>query len=67
MSIIQKLWEKLNLNSFFNFYFLNMDISLDIIPAFTIFLTFIENILMQGTLSQNSYLRLSFNFMTKNG
>ena len=42
-----------------------MNISLNIVPTFTKFSTFIENILMQGTVSQNFYLGLSFNFMTK--
>ena len=44
-----------------------MDISLDIILAFTKFSAIIENILMQGRVSQFFYLDLSFNFMTKNG
>ena len=42
-----------------------MDISLDIIPAFPIFSIFTENIVMQGTLSQNLYLGLSFIFYDK--
>ena len=49
----------------FNFYYLNMNISLDIIRAYTKFSTFIENILMQEKVSQNFHLGLSFNFMTK--
>ena len=46
-----------------------MDITLDIIHvlAFNKFSTFIENILMQGTVSQNSHSGLSFNVMTKHG
>ena len=67
MSIIHEMWEKLNLNCLFPFYFFNMDISLDIILAFTRFSTSIENSLMQGTMSQNFHLGLSFDFITKNG
>ena len=44
-----------------------MNISLNIVLALTKFSTSIENILMQGTVSQNVYLGLSFSFMTKNG
>ena len=48
---------------FFNFYFLNQDISLNIyFPSIKIHIL-IENILMEGTVSQNVYLGLSFNFM----
>ena len=59
MSMIQILWEWLNLKWFLNFYFLNMDISLDSMPAFTIFSTFIENILMQETVSRNGLVLIS--------
>ena len=44
-----------------------MDISLDIILVSTTFSTCIQNILMQGRVSQNSYLGLSFYFITKKG
>ena len=51
------------LTVFFHFYFLNMDISLDIELSF---LTLIENIHMQRTTSQISSLSPSFDVMTKN-
>ena len=46
-----------------------MDISQNIEVRYNImkFLTELENILMQGTVSQISYLGLSFYFMSKNG
>ena len=43
------------LTRFFIFYFLNMDISLDIELLFLKLSTFIENILMQGWMSQISF------------
>ena len=48
---------------FFHFYFLNMDILLtNKLPIIT-FYTDIENTHMEGTVSQISYLGLSFNFI----
>ena len=47
----------------FNFYCLNQDISLNIHLTSITFHMLIENILMEGTVSQNSNLGLSFNFM----
>ena len=44
-----------------------MDISLDIILVSTKFSTCIQNILMQGKVSQNSYLGLSFYLRQKTG
>ena len=57
--------EKVKFIVIFNIYFLNMYISLDIILAFTKFSTCIENILMQGNVSLNCHLGLSFDLMTK--
>ena len=42
-----------------------MDVSLDIILAFTNFSAFIENILVQGRVPQSFHLGLSLNFMTQ--
>ena len=44
-----------------------MNISLNIVLALTKFSASIENILMQETMSQNFYLGLSFDLMTKTG
>ena len=58
---------KVNFKLIFNFYFLNMNISLNIVLIFTKLSTSIGNILIQGTMSQNFDLGISSNFMTKNG
>ena len=50
-------------NLFFNFHYLNWDISLNIHFPNTIFHILIENMYMEGTVSQIFYLRPSFNFM----
>ena len=55
----------MNFKQIFHLYFLNMNISLDIALAFTKFPTFIETIHMQESVSQNSFLGLSSDFMTK--
>ena len=44
-----------------------MNISLNIVLASTKLSAFIENMLTQGTVSQNFDLGISLNFMTKNG
>ena len=62
-----KTMEIVKFKLIFYFYFLNVDISLDMLLASTNFLTFIEHILMQGNVSQNYCLGLSFYFMTTNG
>ena len=55
------------LNQFFDFYFLNMDISLgNCFPTMT-FCIVGHKMLMEGSMSQNLYLGLSFYFMIKNG
>ena len=48
---------------FFNFYFLNMDISLTIQNLCMQFLTAIQNILNEWSVSQNICLSLSFIFI----
>ena len=50
-------------NWFFNFYFLNWDISLNIHFPNIKFHIHIKNIYMEGTVSQIFYLSPSFNFM----
>ena len=55
------------LNLFFHFYFLNMDISLNIYTLVIRFYTCILNIPLERTLSQIFYLGPGFYFMTKNG
>ena len=54
------------LNLFLHFYFLNMDISLNIYTLVIEFYTDILNIPLEGTLSQIFYLGPGFYFMTKN-
>ena len=51
----------------FSTYIFLTRISLHIILASTKFSTFIENVIMQGTESQNFDLGLRFDFMTKTG
>ena len=55
------------LNLFFHFYFLNMDISLNIYTLVIQFYTGVLDIPLEGSVSQNCYLGPSFYFMTKNG
>ena len=59
------LWKLLILNQFFNFYVLNMDISLRF-PGMK-FCTVGHKVLLEGTVSQFFDLGLSFYFMLKNG
>ena len=59
--------ELLILNHFLDFYFLNMDISLNICFSEMKFCTLAHNILLEGSVSQNFDFGLSFYFMTKNG
>ena len=61
--IFRKLWI---LNRFFYIYFLNMDISLDI--KFSVMKLFTDDykIHVEGSVSQNFKLGLSFIFMSKN-
>ena len=54
-------------NLFFHFYFLAKDFSLNTVAMHLKFYTHVDNILMEGTVSQIFYLGLSFDFMTKNG
>ena len=52
----------------FNFYFMNIDISLDIIPAYTIILgIFRKHSCLEKCLAVVSHLCPSFYFMTKKG
>ena len=53
------------LNLFFHFYFLNMDISLNIYTLVINFYTGVLNIPLEGSLSQIFYLGPGFYFMTK--
>ena len=55
------------LKLFFHLYLLNMDILLNIEVRYMKFLTELENILMQGTVSQIFDEGLSFYSMSKNG
>ena len=57
----------LMLNLFIHFYFLNMDISLNIYTLVKEFYTGALNILLEGSMSQIFYLGPGFYFMTKNG
>ena len=52
---------------FVHFYFLNMDILLNNDLPEMKFCTDVENIHMEGTMSQIFYLGLSFNLILKNG
>ena len=52
---------------FFHFYFLNMDILLNNKPPVIKLYTGVINTHVEGTLSQISYLGLSFSFIWKNG
>ena len=58
--IFRELWI---LNQFFNFYFLNMDISLNIYTTVMKFEKGALNNALEGTLSQNFDLGLSFYFI----
>ena len=61
------LRNSLILNQFYDFYFLNMDISLGIcFPGMT-FCIVGHKVLLEGTVSQIFDLGLSFYFMLKNG
>ena len=55
------------LNLFFDFYFLNMDISLNIYTLVITLYTGALNIPLERTVSQISYLGPGFHFMIKNG
>ena len=55
------------LNLFFHFYFLNMDISLNIYTLVIKFYTGVRNIPIEGSVSQIFYLGPGFYFMIKNG
>ena len=55
------------LNLFFHFYFLNMDISLNIYTLVIQFYTCVLNIPLEGSVSQIFDLGPGFYFMTKNG
>ena len=55
------------LNLFFHFYFLDMDISLNIYTLVIKFYTGVLIIPLEGTMSQIFNLGLGFYFMTKNG
>ena len=50
----------MNIKSIFSPFFFNMDVSLDIRPAHTSFYIDVENILIQGSMSQIFELGLSF-------
>ena len=57
----------MNLNSIFNFYFLNKDISITIQVIDLKFSVCDPHITLEGSVSQNFDLGLSFYFMSKNG
>ena len=63
-SIFMKL---LILNRFFHFYFLNMDISLNMYTLVIQFYTGVPNISHEESVSQIFYLSPGFYFMIKNG
>ena len=50
-------------NIFFNFYFLNKDFSFTIMNFYTKFLPGVENILTQGSVSQNFDLGFCYFFI----
>ena len=52
---------------FFHFYFLNMDISLNIWLKILKSFTDVKHIYMEGSVSQIFYLGLGFCFIPKNG
>ena len=52
---------------FFHFYFLNQDFFLTIIYITLLFGDLVDNAHLEGKVSQNFDLGLSFHFMTKNG
>ena len=60
--IFRKLWI---LNQFFNFYFLNMNISLNNYAPVIRFKGGALNIILEGTVSQNFDLGLSYHFIFK--
>ena len=49
------------------FYFLNQDFFLTIISITLLFGDLVDNVHLEGTISQNFDLSPSFHFMTKNG
>ena len=55
------------LNQFFNLYFFNKDVSLDIQFPRIKLCTVGKKILVEGSMSTNSNYGLSFYFMSKNG
>ena len=68
MIMINRFLRKtLILNHFFNFYFLNMDISLCICFLRLKFCMLGYKVVLEGTVSQIFYLGLRFYFMLKNG
>ena len=60
----EKLYTK---NVFFNKYFLIVHISLNFILTNLRFLVIVDDICIEGTVSQDFVLSLSFYFMSKNG
>ena len=58
-------YEYYNKRKFFHFYFLNIDISLNIRPTCTIFEVYIESIRIQESVSHIFCLGPTFDFMTK--
>ena len=61
-------YRKYELNSdFFHFYFLNMNISVNIHPFDPKLSVCNPNILLEGSMSQNFDLGPTFDFMSKNG
>ena len=61
------LYNLMILKPFFHFYLLNMDISLNIKVTCIKSLTQVNNTHVQGTVSQNFHLGLSFYLMLRNG
>ena len=62
--IHQNIWIKI---VFFHFYFLDQDFFLTIISITLVFGDLVENVHLEGRISQNFDLGPSFHFMTKNG
>ena len=54
-------------NQYFSFYFLNMEVSLDIHLPFVILFVHVNNILLERRVSQISYLSLSLYLILKSG
>ena len=59
-----KFW---NLNWYLIFYFFNTSISITIKDRDFLFETYIQHVPLEGSVSQNLYLVLSFLFYAKNG